>query len=166
MRLLAFFIFLATSSILMSQEPTPPPDSAPNLPVWRAEMPGGIYVVALSTITTISSHEYVLDATARVTEVTIGTIGNLVARFYYIEPATPAIPGGLGQSAVTFLQDKAVEAADRLGADVWKKVVKNYPATTHAHTIEYRVESKAVLQKLQQSVESAWMRGKGATFKP
>jgi len=134
--------------------------------IWRAELPGGTYNVALSSITSISGHEYVVDNAARVTEVTIATSGSSLARFYFIEPNVPQAPGGIGQATLEFAKEKMNEAADRAGSDVWKKVVKNYPTSTHAHTIEYRIESKDTLQKLQRSAEKSWMDGRGGTFRP
>lgn len=155
------------SSFLHAQQPSPTPEETPlNRRVWKAEMPGGTYTVALSAITSVSSHEYVVDNTARVTEVTVGTIGSVLARFYFIEPNTPQTPNGIGQSTIDFMQQKLTDAAERTGTDSWKKVVKNYPTTTHAHTVEYRVETKETLEKLRQSLETSWFRGRGETFKP
>jgi len=168
MKKILLFVFLCASLIHAqnpSESPTPA-DSAPDRGVWRAELPGGTFVAALSAITTVSTHEYVVDGAARVTEVSVGLIGSVQARFYFIEPNTPEAPGGIGQSTINFVQEKMTEAADRTGTDVWKKVVKKYPEATHAHTVEYRLDSKQTLAKLFKSVESAWMRGRGATFKP
>jgi len=39
---------------------------------------------------------------------------------------------------------------------VWQKVVKNYPTTTHAHTVEYRLETLDQLNRVQKSLEAAW----------
>ena len=47
---------------------------------------------------------------------------------------------------------------------VWEKVIKNYPATTHAHTVEYRLTNKANLAQLEQSVEQAWTTNKGVSI--
>ena len=48
---------------------------------------------------------------------------------------------------------------------VWEKVIKNYPATTHAHTVEYRLSTKANLQQIEQSLEQAWTTNKGLSIK-
>jgi hypothetical protein len=150
-----------------AQEPSPTPASTKR-GVWQAELPGGKYIVRLSAITAISMHEYVVDNAARVTEVNIGTAGAEYVRFYYIEPNIPAkAPDGIGQSTLNLLQEKAEDASNRVGADdAWKKVVKNYPTTTHAHTIEYRLSSKDALSKLFDSVQHAWLDDHGGTFKP
>ncbi|MFZ4598572.1 MAG: hypothetical protein ACOYNN_08000 [Terrimicrobiaceae bacterium] len=163
-------LLFALSTSVHAQTPAASPDpseaQAPDRGVWRAELPGGTFIAALSSITTVSTHEYVVDGSARVTEVSVGMIGSVQARFYFLEPNTPGTPDGIGQSTINFVQDKLTEAADRTGTDVWKKVVKKYPEATHAHTVEYRLDSKQTLAKLFKSLETAWMRGRGATFKP
>lgn len=127
------------------------------LPAWRAELPGGTYTVALRAITSVSLQEYVVDNVGRVTELNIDTSGNALARFYYVEPLTPESPMGVGQSTINKVQEMAEEAADRTGqSEVWKRVVKNYPTTTHAHTIEYRVDSREKLEKLFRSADNAF----------
>lgn len=134
--------------------------------VWVAEMPAGKYIVRLTTITSVSMHEYVVDGSLRVTEVNVSTKGSELARFYYLEPNTPTAPGGVGQSAIDKVKERAEEVGERVGADtLWQKVSKNYPTTTHAHTIEYRLGSKDNLRKLFESVEKAWLDGEGRTFK-
>lgn len=167
LRLISILILSwASLAHLHAQTPTPTPDTPSDRGIWRAVLPGGTFVVALSAISSVSSHEFVVDNSTRVTEVTVGTDGSLIGRFYYLEPNVPDAPGGVGQSAITFLQDKIAEGAERTGTDAWKKVIKSYPASTHAHTVEYRIDSKEVLQKLFKNLETAWLRGRGDTFKP
>ena len=123
-------------------------------------------MVNLATVTSVSTHEYVVNATARVTEFTIGTTGAVVARFYYIEPMVPKSPIGFGQSIIDKAQEKVEEAADRADVEqVWKKVVKDYPATTHAHTVEYRLDSVDEVTKLEKSIEDAWRTNKDVSTK-
>ena len=63
------------------------------------------------------------------------------------------------------MSDLAKEAAQRAGQDeVWQRVVKSYPATTHTHTIEYRVASEEQLKKIFSSAQEAFESGKSATF--
>ena len=117
-------------------------------------------------ITSISTHEFVVDGVARVVEVNVGTTGSTLARFYYIEQIEPSTPMGVGQSAITTLQDRLKEGADRTGQEeLWRKVVKNYPTATHAHTVEYRLQSRKDLMDLFESAEEAWMRNKSRQFK-
>jgi hypothetical protein len=137
--------------------PAPTPDQS-RFPMWRADLPGGTYEVAVHSIISVSTHEFVVDGLARVTEMNIDTPGNMAARFYYIEPVVPTSPVGIGQSTIDKVQDMAKEAMGRVspGQPVWEKVVKNYPSTTHAHTIEYRLDSMDQLKQLFNSAEQAF----------
>ena len=72
---------------------TPPPN--PGQPVWKCKLPGGVYEVAVNAMLAVSTHEYLVDGVARVTEVNVDTTGSLLARFYYLEPLTPNSPIGL-----------------------------------------------------------------------
>jgi hypothetical protein len=154
---------------LPAQDATPTPTATPGtngiLALWRCTSPGGTYEVALRSIVSVSSCEYLVDAVARVHEVNIDTTGNMAVRFYFIEPVTPNSPIGLGQSTIDKVQEIAAEVADRAGGDeVWKKVVKNYPTTTHAHTIEYRVDSQGDLDAIFTSAEKAFRTGRGEQY--
>jgi hypothetical protein len=135
-------------------------------PIWRCQLPGGTYAVAVNTISSVSTHEYLVDGVARVTELTVATTSSVVARFYHLEPITPKSPVGVGQSVIDKVQEKVEEATTRTGLDpVWKKVVKNYPVATHAHTVEYRLENKDDLAKIQTSLETAWRNNRDGNFK-
>lgn len=164
------FILLAVpgSSLIAQTSPaaaTPAPDAPAHM--WRCELPGGTYEVAIRSIVSVSTHEYVVDGAARVTELNIDTQGNMAVRFYYIEPLTPKSPLGVGQSALDEVSDLTKEVAERTGQDeIWKRVVKNYPTTTHSHTIEYRLDSEDELKKTFTSVQTAFETGRGSTFKP
>ena len=133
---------------------------------WRCELPGGIFVVSLPTISSVSTHEYVVDGAARVTELTVATNSAVVARFYFLEPMVAKSPVGAAQSLIDKAQQKIQEGANRTGMEeVWKKVVKNYPLATHAHTVEYRLESVDQITKLQKSLETAWRTNKETLIK-
>lgn len=133
---------------------------------WRCELPAGAYTVSLPTVSSVSTHEYVVSATVRVTELTIATNSAVVARFYYLEPMVPKSPIGFGQSVIDKAQEKLSEGASRTGMEeVWKKVVKDYPTTTHAHTVEYRLDSVEQLKKVQKSLEDAWRMNKETLLK-
>lgn len=174
MKSLLPFLLLVPAA-LMAQNPRPQPNggspAAPPAQVfWRCDLPGGTYEVAVRSIVSVSSHEFVVDGAARVTEVNIDTAGPLVARFYYLEPYSPASPqspaAALTSAALQKLQGAASSAADTTGLEpAWKKVVKNYPATTHAHTIEYRLSSKDDLTALFTSVETSFHNGTAGAFK-
>lgn len=131
---------------------------------WEAKLGGGEYVVALNRISSVSRHKYVLDGALIVDEVTIDTLGQSLARFYYITPITSAVPGtGAAQLAESAM--KLVDgAAKTSGSDIQNMVVKKYPLTTHAKAVEYRLLSENQLNVLYQSAKTAWQTGEGRVF--
>jgi hypothetical protein len=132
--------------------PTPPPP-----PIWKCTLPGGTYEVAVPSITAVSTHQYLVDGTVQVTEVNVDTNGPMVVRFYYIQPNAPGSgPAALAASSVQGVQGLLTQASSAAGADAWQKVVKNYPVTTHSHTVEYRLSSSDALSALFSSVEAAF----------
>jgi alkaline phosphatase len=142
-----------------SPTPTPGPTRTA---LWRCDLPGGVYEVAVRSIISVSTHEYVVDGAARVTEMNIDTGGNTEVRFYYMEPVVATTPDGIGQSTLDRAKSLANEVASRLSPGdepPWEKVVKSYPTTTHAHTVEYRLESLDDLQKLFNSADTAFRTG-------
>jgi hypothetical protein len=139
-----------------SPSPTPAPSKTP---MWRCNLPGGTYEVAIRSIISVSTHEYVVDGVARVTEMNIETPGAIEVRFYYLEPIVSTSPIGIGQSTLDKIQELATEANGRVNPGdepPWEKVVKNYPTTTHAHTVEYRLDSKDDVENLFNSAEQAF----------
>ena len=168
--LLTGFISLAATGPAVAQTTTAATSPTPNpLPTsfWQCTLPGGVYLVALRSIASISTHEYVVDGAARVTEVTVATNSMVEARFYYLEPmvansSSPLMPTG----ALSVLTQRAQDLATTHSPveDIWQKVVKTYPTTTHAHTVEYRLETKANLQALYASLQQSWTTGKGVAF--
>lgn len=141
---------------------TPQQQAVPsNRPIWRANLPGGTYEILVASIIGVSSHEYVVDGAARVTEVNVDTGGQFAVRFYAIEPAVTSGPSGIGAATIGKIQSLATEAAERSGSDAWKKVVKSYPTTTHQRTVEYRVGSKDALNKIFNSASKAFRTGRG-----
>ena len=160
-------IFLALTASAFAQTtgaatPTPSPTATATATrnLWTCTLPGGTYQVLVSAILSVSTHEYVVDGAARVTEVNLDTAGQFAVRFYYIEPAVVAGPGGLGAATLGKVQSILTDAADRSGSDAWKKVVKSYPTTTHARTIEFRVSSKDSLVKIFTSAANCQATGK------
>ena len=139
--------------------------------LWKCTLPGGEYLVALRSIASISTHEYTVDGAARVTEVTVATNSSVEARFYYLEPiSSSSTPNLATLSTLQAMQQHAYDAVTGAasstdGSDpAWEKVVKTYPTTTHAHTVEYRLSSKANLQQIYSSLEQSWTSGKGYTL--
>lgn len=135
---------------------------------WQASVGGGHYMVALDKIASISRHEYVLNGNAIVDEVTVDTNGRALARFYFIRPITESMTGTNTGATAARIASRAQELVDRAseitGSDIQDRVIKTYPDTTHAGSIEYRVHSAATLNALYASVQRAWLRGKGRRF--
>jgi len=135
---------------------------------WEANLGGGQYMVALSHITAISRHQYVLDGSLLVDEVTVDTNGQAPARFYFITPITDEMRGsGIGNVAGRMV-DRGREIAERGaqvgGTQIHEMVQKKFPLTTHSKQIEYRVLSSQALGQLYDSVRSAWRTGRGRVF--
>ncbi len=132
---------------------------------WDCTVPGGNFTIALGKIASVSIHEFNVTG-ARVTEVNVDTEGSVCARFYFIE--TLKIGSTLSATDVVKerITDLADNAADRTGTDaVWRRVQKDYPVATHAHTVEYRLQSKEDLSAIHNSVKTAWMKGQGRSIK-
>ena len=162
----ALLLLVALAGAVEAQSTSP--SATPDVPnrFWRCDLPGGIYEVAVRAIISVSTHEYVVDNAARVTEVNVDTQGNMAVRFYFIEPNTPKAPSGIGQSAIDRVTELTKEAGDRLGvSDAWKKVVKSYPTSTHAHTVEYRVDTEDQLKQIFTSVQNCFETGRGGSLK-
>jgi hypothetical protein len=166
----AALLFTASTSVFAQAPATPPGTPAPSgnnvaFPMWRCSLPGGNYSVALRAVVSVSTHEYLVDGVARVTEVNIDTTGSILARFYYIEPATLNAPLGIGTATLEKTQQLLNEATERTGQDAWKKVVKNYPTTTHARTVEYRLTNRDQINTIFSSAEEAFRLNKNTSLK-
>ena len=162
--------FLAFSSQVRAQDGAETSDkdkstesSGPNR-FWQATLEGGHYMVALDRISSVSRHKYLLDGAVIVDEVTVETLGQALARFYFISPVTDTTPS----TAVSTLADRGREivekAAERVSPGLQDMVVKKYPVTSHAKTIEYRILSEKELTALYTSVRTSWESGRGRQF--
>lgn len=150
------------------QQQNEPVDREQNHKFWQASVGGGSYMVALSKITSISRHEYVINGNVVVDEVTVDTSGRSLARFYFIRPLTEEMGGTSVGATAGRLAGRAQQLIDRgsqvAGTNVADRVIKTYPDTTHAGSVEFRVHSAGTLSALYGSVRTAWMRGKGRSF--
>lgn len=136
--------------------------------VYEVEVEGGSYQVDLRYVTSVSVHRFFVDGALTVDELTIDTSGNTVARFYVVDRNREVrTPRGVGQSLLDKAQDKVDEAKERIGVTEWmdRAVVKSYPTTTHAHTVEYRVSNLKQLMELYDNLSDAWKKGRPGTFK-
>lgn len=142
---------------------------------WDCTLPGGNYCISIGKITSVSMHQYIVKAPtqsptavplpSRVYEVNVATDAALVTRFYYIEAATDGGIANTVKTGLDRLNDVANQAAERTGSvKYWLQVQKDYPTTTHAHTVEYRLDSLDDLNRLYGSVKRCWLVGRGARF--
>ncbi|MBT8036237.1 MAG: hypothetical protein KJO21_01715 [Verrucomicrobiae bacterium] len=131
---------------------------------WQANVPGGNYIVAIDRISSISKHTYLIDGGLRVTEVVIDTSGNSLVRFYYIIPVSEDSNSNIGSGLTTRGKELLDKVGQRTGANVNSAVVKQYPATTHSKTVEFRISDEADLNQLYNSASNAWIKGTGRKF--
>jgi len=156
------FGFFANAFAQQEEENNGVTDNRSERPFWQVSFCcQGHYMVRLDRIASISRHKYVLDGKVIVDEVTVDTNGQALARFYYLEPITD----GIGNDSVRRIADRGREILDqgaaRAGSDLQNMVVKQYPQTTHAKMIEYRLTSKERLEALYRSLRRAWESGEG-----
>jgi hypothetical protein len=173
MKIIVTFFLLLTASMTFAQAPaSPAPSSTPseddsNPRFWQASFAnGGHYLVKLERISCASKHEYIGNGTARVVEVTIGTDTAVVCRFYYFEAMGKDAAVSAVNVVVNRVEETAKDAAGRLSPTAGKlNVVKDYPNTTHAHTVEYALQTEATLNSLYTSLMQAINTGRGRTWK-
>ena len=137
--------------------------------LWNCKFPdGNYYSVSLGAIDSVSQHEYLLDGTLRVAEVTVATRGSTQARFYVLEKPSADTGGLPGKSLADGMGRVAEEIAARApGAvkNVTNSVVKKFPETTHAKIIEYRIADREILKKLFDHLLRRWQgRSADETF--
>lgn len=112
--------------------------------------PGGEWIGDRRDVMSVSCHTYELAGGMRVWEVTVSERSSNIVRFYYSKPieTTPATAGspseeGVGGKLDTLDGKSSAKpgspASTARESKLLAPVRKNYPETTHAHTIEYRV---------------------------
>ncbi len=165
------WLVLGASAALQGQTPaptTPSPGEVDSNPrFWQAAFAnGGHYLVRLDRIAFASKHEYIGNGAARVVEVTLGCDTSVVARFYWLEALGKDTPLAAGNIIVNRAEQLAKEAAGRTSPSLGQiQVVKDYPNTTHSHTVEYALQSQAALDSLYSSIMAAINTGRGRTWK-
>lgn len=135
--------------------------------LWDGRLKGGNYIVRCNSIIALSKHEYVSDGVARVVEVNLTLNSAQVVRFYFLEPVR--LEGGnmvnAGQQALDKARGLVEQAAGRISPTLTEpKVVKNYPASTHAHTVEFVLKDEATLNSLFGSLERSLRTGQGRVW--
>lgn len=136
--------------------------------LWQGQLKGGNYIVRCNSIIALSKHEYVSDGVARVVEVNVTLNSAQIVRFYFLEPvkAEGSNMVNAGQQALDRARGMVEQAAGRVSPSLTEpKVVKNYPASTHAHTVEFVLKEEARLNSLFGSLERSLRTGQGRVWK-
>lgn len=118
--------------------------------------PGGEWIADRRDVMSVSCHTYELAGGMRVWEVTVSERSSNTVRFYYSKPietkpasaGSPADEGTGGKLDTLDGKSTAKPAATQAPVKettLLAPVRKNYPETTHAHTIEFRVADIAEL---------------------
>lgn len=166
--ILCLFPLLLPLPALSQDEPAAAPaarEEAGTDRFWQAQLDAGDYVVALNRIAAIGVHEYLLDGNLVVREMTVDTGGRTTARFYHIQEVTAA----MRSNGITSLAQRAGEmlerAGQRTGIQVHEMAQKNYPTTTHAGMVEFRILDLAELDALYRSLKDSWTAGRGRSIR-
>lgn len=147
-----------------------------NPAVYGIEFPGEAraYYGTEAGVQSISKQEYV-TATYRVTELNIVTQGTALLRIYHSRPLragelqqalgdsmnAAGVPGGATiiqrplPPQVQAMADRASGAAESATSTT---VMKEYPIATHAHTIEFRIDTLNELLELHDELKKHWLK--------
>ena len=162
MRVFLFIIFLGASLAYAqkSNTNTNTPANTGRFALWNCKFSdGNYYSVSLGAIDSVSQHEYLLDGTLRVVEVTVATRGSTQARFYVLEKPAADLGGLPGQSLADGMGRVAEEIVSRGPGSVktvTNSVVKKFPETSHAKIIEYRMSDRETLKRLFEHLLNRW----------
>lgn len=150
--MLLFSFFITNLLLAQEDEPSSIPTEPSQLAVgsfWEANIRGNHYIINSSRITSIGKQEYMAEG-VKISEVTITSSSSAIARFYYIELAGKSSSLNGVSNSISRLEQLTNGVADRAGIDPYI-VIKNYPTTTHAHTIEYRLQNLSSIEQLYKS---------------
>ena len=128
----------------------------PNAGYLVVTTPGGEWITDRRDVMSVSCHTYEVSAGMRVWEVTVSERSANTVRFYYSKPIAP-IPVNAGSPSeegtggkLDSLDGKSTTTSASAPASSRESgliapVRKDYPETTHAHTIEFRISDLAEL---------------------
>lgn len=132
---------------------------------WRCTTPGGTYVAPLDRISSVSTHEFLIQGGGRVWELAVSDGSSVVARYYYMEPVTSLAGVKEADEAYREAEKEADAAVRGAGAESpWRKVVKLFPQTTHAHTVEYRLPNREALDRIFSHVTECLAANRSGTL--
>lgn len=131
---------------------------------WEADLPGGNYMVALDRVSSVSMHSYIIGKSIVVYEVCVQTSGSGLVRFYTFEAVGERTDSNIAKNLIDRGKNIIEQGGSRAGVDTNTTVEKEYPITTHAHTIEYRLFDKGDLDQLYSSLKRSWKENRGRKF--
>ncbi len=131
---------------------------------WEADLPGGNYMVALDRVSSVSMHSYIIGKSLVVYEVCVQTSGSGLVRFYTFEAVGERSDSNIAKNLIERGKNLVEQGGSRAGIDTNTTVEKEYPITTHSHTIEYRIFDKEDLNQLYSSLKRSWKENRGRKF--
>ncbi|MGV3659829.1 MAG: hypothetical protein ACO1TE_06585 [Prosthecobacter sp.] len=181
MKNLLVLLLLVSATLVQAQTPPTPSPTESKDPseqqadeptrdgLWDGRFTGGNYIVRCNAIIALSKHEYVSDGVARVVEVNLTLNSAQIVRFYFLEPVKIETSSGVanaGTQALERARSLVEQAAGRVSPTLTEpKVVKSYPTSTHAHTVEFVVKEEARLNAMFQSLQRGFRTGQGRIWK-
>jgi hypothetical protein len=133
------------------------------LPIWKAPVPDkqGAYVVSINSICSVALERYDLEykgKTYPIVECSIETVGGKTARFYYIDDRedskkdeNDSLLKPLKESIKGVLPEDEEKKREKL------RVVKTYPESVLAASVEYRLGTEREILDLYQGLRDAWV---------
>jgi len=158
---------------------TPGPNQPPGNPQgtqapegWRGflsiDYQGGRFVMPYGHIVSISRASFLIDGGGKVHEVTIDTSGGVIARYYFLESLLENNPLNAAQIVNTRMKNLGSLAEERSGESA-RQVIKHYPDTTHAKTVEFNLSKMEHLDAIFSHVTRKWIdeggRGQAETLR-
>jgi len=160
MKVRTLLILSLLSSALFAQDNNP---REILLPTWEAPLreSQGAYTVSLNSICSVALERYDLrydDKTYFVVECSVETVGGKTARFYHISDQKPkkkdndSLLAPLKENVEKLLPEENEEEEDER-----MRVMKVYPESALAATVEYRFRQETEVVALYHSLRDAWV---------
>jgi hypothetical protein len=169
MKFHAVFLGLAVSLLslprLGAQNPAPgqppaTPQGTQAQEAWRGflsiDYRGGRFVMPYAHIVSISRASFLIDGGGKVHEVTIDTQGGVIARYYFLESLLENNPLNAAQIVNARMKSLGNLAEQRTGEEA-RQVIKHYPDTTHAKTVEFNLTHLEHLDAIFGHVTRKWI---------
>lgn len=120
--------------------------------IWQATIDKENITIPLSEVSAYGVQEYAVGTTTYVRELTITLKSRSVIRAYYL---TNRLKDEFDQSRTVEILTRAHK---RLSGQKVNPVYKIMPETTHKQVLEYRVENKASVDTLYQSLHKTYIK--------